>query len=186
MTNIAHPIDHHEFIKTIFAAKSEDENVCVSRAMPKSDGDGYWFKNRLTTDRSWLKWEPDRQLQAWYVCVSTVNGEKNSKGTMIGRGRANLMRAHCLVLDDIGTKATPPPVEPSWKIETSPGNFQWGYMIKATSDFARYEALLQHSHKQGWGDAGAGGSYRLVRVPGSANIKPGRHGFRSQVTHWEH
>jgi hypothetical protein len=175
-----------EFLTTIFADIEEGENVCVSRAIEKKDGTGFWFKNHLITDRQFRKWNPDTQAQAWYFCVSTVNGELNAKRTMIGRGRKNLMRAHCFVLDDIGTKATPPPVEPSWKIETSPGNYQWGYMIDPTNNFAKYEAMLEHCHQQGWGDAGANGSYRLMRVPGSANLKPGRQGFRSQASHWEH
>jgi hypothetical protein len=45
----------------------------------------------------------------------------------------------------------------------------------------RYEALVEYCHQQGWGDAGAGGSYRLMRVPGSANLKPGRQQFRSRL-----
>ena len=31
------------------------------------------------------------------------------------------------MLDDIGTKSKVPPIEPTWIIETSPDNYQWGY-----------------------------------------------------------
>ncbi len=174
-------VDRQEFLDVIFQGLGDDEHVCVSRAIKKKEGKGSWFKSYLVTARQWRKWKPDTQAQAWYFCVSTVNGELNAKGTMVGRGRAQLVRAYCLVLDDIGTKADPPPVAPSWKLESSPGNFQWGYLLDPTSDFDRFEALVEHCHQQGWGDAGAGGSYRLMRVPGSANLKPGRQQFRSLI-----
>ncbi|MDB4261355.1 hypothetical protein N9878_00670 [bacterium] len=177
-------ITREDFINNIFADKTEDEHVCVSRAMPKKDGDGLWFKNHIPTDRQWRKWNPEAQDQAWYFCVSTITGEMNDKGTMVRRGRGQLVRAHCLVLDDIGTKADDPPVEPSWKLESSEGNEQWGYMLDPTDDLGRYEALVEYCHIQGWGDAGAGGSYRVMRVPGSTNLKPGRGTFKSIVTAW--
>ena len=174
-----------EFLDTIFDNLDEDEHVCVSRATPKKDGDGVWFNNYLVTARQWRRWSPETQAQAWYFCVSTINGELNEKGTMVGRGRVNLRRYYCLVLDDIGTKADEPPVEPSWKLESSVGNWQWGYLLDAGEDWPRYEALVEYCHQRGWGDAGAGGSYRLMRVPGSANLKPGRQNFRSVVSHFE-
>ena len=178
------PVKANEFLDTIFDNLEDDEYVCVSRAIPKTGGSGNFFKNFLLSARQWRKWSPDKQAQAWYFCVSTVSGEINDKGTMVGRGRQHLRRYHCLVLDDIGTKGTPPPVEPSWKMETSQGNHQWGYFLDPGDDWGRYEALLDHCHQQGWGDAGAGGAYRLMRVPGSANLKPGRQAFRSVVSGW--
>ena len=172
-----------EFLDAIFAEAGDDEQICVTRAATK--GERTFFNNMTRADRGWRKWDWEHRADAWYFCVSTVNGEDNAKGTMLGRGRANLMRAHCLVLDDISTKATPPPVEPSWQIETSPGNYQWGYMLEPTDRFDEYEALVAWCAEQGWSDAGAGGSYRVMRVPGSANTKPGRQNFRSRVTSFE-
>ena len=175
-------INKEEFLDTIFGDVNDDEYVCVTRAQDKKDG-GSWFMSVLDDNRKFTKWKVDR-AQAWYFCVSSVNGELNAKGTMIGRGRANLLRYHCLVLDDIGTKATPPPVAPTWKIETSEGNYQWGYALHPGADFTMYEAAVEWCHKQGWGDEGAGGSYRVMRLPGSANMKPGRDEFRAVVTDW--
>jgi len=173
-----------EFLDTIFDELPEDEYICVSRAIPKKDGKGVWFNNYLLTARQWRKWSPEKQDQAWYMCVSTVNGELNDKGSMVGRGRQHLKAAYCLVLDDIGSKADPPPVAPAWKLESSKGNFQYGFIIERTTEWGKYEALLEYCHQQGWGDAGAGGSYRLVRLPGSANLKPGRQGWHSVVEDW--
>ena len=106
---------------------------------------------------------------------------------MISRRRANLKRFHILVLDDLGPggKTGEPPVEPSYKLETSPGSFHFGYYLEPDNDFDRYEAVVQAIHELGFGDKGAGGSYRVVRIPGSANMKPGRDEFRSRITEWE-
>ena len=143
----------------------------------------------FTPALTFRKWSPKKQAQAWYFCVSTISGDMNDSGKMVGRGRKHLKRYHCLVLDDVGTKAKPPPVEPSWKITTSivdgTPNQQWGYMLDPGDDWGRYEALVEWCAAQGWADAGAGGSYRLMRVPGSANMKPGRQEYRSNVTEWE-
>jgi hypothetical protein len=177
-----------EFLDIIFEEMPDDEVVCVSRQMEKKGG-GVWFKNHTPSDRQFRRHDPDKQDQAWYFCVSSVDGALNEKGTMIQRGRVNIKAVYCLVLDDIGTKAEAPPVEPSWKITTSivdgVPNEQWGYMLERYEDLARYEALLEYCHGRGWGDAGAGGSYRLMRVPGSANLKPGRQMYKAEVTHWE-
>ena len=170
-----------KFLNKIFAELDEGEHVCVSRAIPKKDDVGVWFKSHLLTDRQWRKWDASKQDQAWYFCVSSINGGLNEKETMVSRSRKNLVRYHCLVLDDIGTKGSPPPVEPSWKLESSKGNFQWGFFLDPGSDWARYEAQLEFCHPQGGGEAGAGGSYRLRRVPGSANLKPGRQMFHAVV-----
>ena len=175
----------NEFLDTIFQDAGEDEHVCVTRAKDKSDGSGTWFSNQTRDGRGWRKWNPDTRADAWYFCVSTVDGALNDKGSMLGRGRGNLKRVYCLVLDDIGTKGKAPPVEPTWKMETSPGNFQWGYALDATDRLPEFEALVSWCAEQGWSDAGAGGSYRVMRVPGSANMKPGRDEFRARLTHWE-
>ena len=173
-----------EFLDTVFEDLEPDEYVCLTRATPKVDGNGSWFTNYLTSARQWRKFDAFKQAQAWYFCVSTVDGELNDKGSMVKRGRGNLRRYHCLVLDDIGTKASSPPISPSWRLESSAGNFQYGYLIDPGSDWGRYETLVEYCHQQGWGDAGAGGSYRVMRVPGSANTKPGRDNFRSVIHEW--
>ena len=178
-------IKANEFLDTIFAELEDGENIMVCRQIMKEDGNGSFFSNHLTADRAWRKWDSDKQDHAWYFCVSTVDGEMNAKGSMVGRGRANLVRQHCFVLDDIGTKATPPPVEPSWKIETSKDNFQYGYFLEPSTEFSLLEALFTWCADKGWGDGGAGGAYRVVRVPGSANLKPGRDMFHSLVGHWD-
>ena len=104
---------------------------------------------------------------------------------MISRGRDNLVRYHALMLDDIGdgegSKASDPPIPPACKLETSAGNYQWIYRLKAGDDFAAFSAVVELAIEKGWGDPGAGGEYRVARLPRSANLKPENKGFRSKV-----
>ena len=179
-------IDRHEFLETIFEDRElGDETICVSKMIPaKAVGEQPGFWNLPHTNGAFKRWKVDLKRDAWYFCVSTMREEWNERETAIKRKRDNILRMHCLVLDDIGTKGEPPPVEPSWKLESSEGNFQWGYMLEPTDDIETYEALVGWLAEQGWSDGGAGGAYRIMRLPGSYNLKPGRNYFQSRVTHW--
>jgi hypothetical protein len=172
-----------EFLNFVFADRDEEsEVVCVAKASPKENGD-VLFWNVAPDHDAFTKWcrRAERMKQAWYFCVSTVNGTLNEKGTALKRRRVDLVRYHCLTLDDIGTKAKAPPVEPAWEMESSPENYQWGYLLEPGTDWWRYEGLLDWCHDQGWGDGGAGGTYRVMRVPLSANLKPGKGQFLSRL-----
>ena len=178
-------IDKEEFLETVFSELNEGEYVCLARALPYSDDPAKtWFKSFLEENRAFTKWKPEKQAQAVYYCVSTITSALNEKGTMVSRKRKDLVRYHVIVLDDILQKTGEPPVEPSYKMETSPGSFQYGYLLEPGTDFENYEAVVQAIHERGFGDPGAGGSFRLVRVVGSANLKPGRNEFRSHITEW--
>lgn len=82
---------------------------------------------------------------------------------------------HCLflMLDDIGTKSKVPPLEPTWKIETSPGNFQWGYLYQRNSRPTKAEqaAAVKAIGLAGFSDPGASGPVRWCRLPGSRHKK---------------
>ena len=184
-------VEVQEFIDTMFADIDDaTETVCVSKMIVnKDDGDrppGFW--NVAEDHDAFVNWKPEKQSVPWYVSVGSVDGTMNDKGTALKRGRANVVRMHFLMLDDIGTKANEPPVQPTAKLVTSEvggaDNMQWDYALEPVSDQPRYEALLEYCHEQGWGDGGAGGSYRICRIPGSANIKEGRGGYKTVVTDW--
>jgi hypothetical protein len=176
-------ISPQEFISTLFA---DAETVCISEGVPlREDPSAMWFNNMSAESRLFRRWNPERSPRAMYYSVCTVDGSVNDKGRLL-RGRANLVRPHVLVLDDIGDKTGAPDIEPTYILESSSGSFQWGYALTGTThaDLGRFEALVKAIHGLGYGDAGAGGSYRVVRVVGSANLKPGRGGFRARLTHW--
>ena len=84
---------------------------------------------------------------------------------------------YCLVmiLDDIGTKSKTPPLEPTWKMESSPGNFQWGYAFDLDHQppKAEFAAAIDAIAKAGFTDPGAINPVRNFRLPGSLNLKNG-------------
>ena len=177
-----------EFLDVIFGDISDDEVVCVTKSNEVNGKMLFW--NLPDDDRVFAKWNPKTQIQSWYFCVSSVGGARNAKGTALRRRASDVRMYYVLVLDDIGTKATPPPVEPTYKITTSIAddgtpNEQWGFALEPGSEFKAFEALVEWCHDQGWGDKGAGGCYRVMRLPGSANLKPGRGNFKSVITWWE-
>ena len=169
------------FLNKVFDTNSipDDEVVCV--ACKKARG----FSNQpLSID---LDDNATSSNDPFYFCVSTV--QKQSK---LKRSRKDTRCAYLIGLDDIGTKAIAPGLEPSYKIETSPGNFQWGYCIEPYEldgpggpKTEYYEACVQGLIAARMSDPGAVGCYRLLRIPGSINLKPESSGFRARVTQWE-
>jgi len=176
-------IDHEAYKYIMFMFPSFDpdrEFVCVTR-QGKTDN---WY-TCATGNTEFERWTRNDGAAAWYVVGATIDGELNAKGTMAGRGRDNLVRYHFLMLDDIGdgegSKAEPPPVDPACKLETSAGNYQWTYRLKPGDDFPSFVAVVELAAEKGWGDIGAGGEYRVSRLPRSANLKRGRKEFRTKV-----
>jgi len=169
-----------EFLMEVFGAPDEllDEHILLAKQM-----------------ESWVHTPyPSRPASNWinstrastYFCVSTVRQPEAEPDGAIWwtRRKSDCVAAYCIVLDDVGSKAEPPPIEPSWKLESSANNFQWGYIIQPYENLDRYAAIVESVAALGFADAGAGGYNRVMRIPGSRNAKPGRDGFVSRVTDW--
>lgn len=162
------------FIATVFEGRGNDELVCLSQA---SQG---WL-NVAASDRWLAKLDTKPGQGAWYFCVSTI---RRPQGDYLARAKEDLRFAYCLVLDDIGTKAKVPPVAPSWILESSEGNFQYGYLIdpiEMTPDAQEnYDACVRGLALAGYSDPGARGAWRIMRIPGSLH----KTGFIARVVDW--
>lgn len=120
---------------------------------------------------------------ATYYCVSTVERQRRRQ---VRKRLEDVRHAMVLVLDDIGTKAFPPPVAPSYKLETSLGNFQWGYLIEpydvSTPRGRQYfDSVLLSLAEADMNDPGCRSASRIVRLPGSRH----KSGWEAQVTYWK-
>ena len=104
-----------------------------------------------------------------YFCTSKL---KPVDG-IIHRRNSNFSCLMCVVLDDVGTvKAKTPELEPSWRIETSPSNEQWGYILEdSITDSVKAEKLIDLVIKAGYCDKGANGHVRYMRLPVGSNDK---------------
>jgi len=79
-----------------------------------------------------------------------------------------------LVLDDVGDPIKAPnlpPIEPTWKIETSKGSFQWGYAFSEQPTKGEYAAAIRAMADAGYTDPGACNPVRNFRLPGSVNLR---------------
>ena len=124
----------------------------------------------------------------WYVAPAVFVPDEQG----LYRAQKRLGRSvYAVMLDDIGTLvpaariATCPP---SWMIETSPGNFQAGYIFAApVTDHKQAEALKDALIDAGLCDAGAtGATARWMRLPVAINgkAKYGNPSPRCRLTQW--
>lgn len=115
------------------------------------------------------------------------------------RRKANFAAAWCMMIDDIGSGPGAKindidmlayPIKPSWRIETSPGNYQWGFIFQEPEfDRLKVEALLKGlvacGMVDGGEDPGMLGCTRYARLPIGSNTKA-KYGqpFRHRLEEW--
>lgn len=104
------------------------------------------------------------------------------------RRKSQFHGLHTIMLDDIGTKV---PMErltlaPSWLIETSPGNYQAGYILaKSINNIKAADQLMNAIINAGLCDPGANGpTTRLARLPVAINGKHTPH-FKCKLEIWD-
>lgn len=117
-----------------------------------------------------------------YFCISTVRDIPRS--SLLKRQVDDLIKTYAIVLDDCGTKCPIPAVPPTWVMESSPGNFQYGYRLDPPMVPGEAAALVEALIAGGHTDPGASGANRVMRVPGSLNAKPTANGWRARLTEW--
>ena len=177
-----------EFLAGIFAGTEGS----VVLAKPTKDK-GYF-------QRSWHRGDAATLAPgAWYWCCSTSKAaaKVDRDGvTTINRRRSDLARTCALVLDDIGTKVDEARVKqmlppPSAILETSPGNFQWVYILDGGADPQEAATALERLAAAAVTDAGAKDASHVFRLPGSINDKAavlernGGQPWSARVTLWE-
>jgi hypothetical protein len=173
-----------EFLKIIFANLPEGARPIVT-AKGGDPGQGAW----LAQDARRVEEICSADQNTYFNCASvnpTERGELRAK-------KEQAAAYHTLVLDDVGTKvdrALLPPIEPTWELETSRGNFQIGFVLATPVDDPELVEDAQSLIAQaGLCDKGAQGMTRWVRLPNGCNGKP-KHadpdgkGFRCKLTAW--
>jgi hypothetical protein len=159
-------VANSEFLQAIFGELTESRPIVVS-----FPGDPH--------DK--IK-KPNWKGQAWHFGTKTPTKHNNyislasytpDEGGQYRRKKEFFHAVHAFMLDDVGTKVSADRVtlEPSWAIETSPGNFQYGYILKEPlADVSSADKVLDAIIFAGLCDPGANGiSARLCRLPVSIN-----------------
>lgn len=121
---------------------------------------------------------------AWFGNTASFIVDRFKDGVP-SASKANCEYVLVMMLDDIGTKAKEPPLTPTWKIETSPGNFQWGYAFSEQPTKGAFVGAMLAIAEAGYTDPGASNAVRNFRLPGSVNNKPGMNGFEAKLVHFD-
>ena len=161
-----------DFIKYLTGLAQDGETMLFVKQKPKKSGDGYVYLPHLPENMA--------GENAWYgnTGVYVLDRFKDGK---LSASSANIEYVACMILDDVGTKSLTPPVAPTWIMETSPGNYQYGYGYYEQPTKAVYEATIKAVAAAGFSDPGATNAVRNFRIPGSINLKPGRDGFKARL-----
>lgn len=164
-------ISNREFLREIFGAKLNDAWVTGFECSPY-DANGYWagglFKNRapLLVDKS-----------NNFFCISIFNALDD----IVHRRKSCFAATYIIMVDDVGTKIDLDTAnmifpEPSYVIETSKGNYQYGYILSAPE--TRLYAVEQFQHglihlgfSKDSKDPGMFGVTRYCRLPQGTNTK---------------
>lgn len=173
-----------DFLKTVFPAEllRDDEAavVCYPSSFVDQAGRSVTYHKQVSF-RGRQSIPVD--IAATYYCVSSC--EYQGPGRQARRRLVDVRDAYVLPCDDIGTKADAPPVLPSYVIETSLGNYQWGYLLDPYPVNTRegqyyYDSVLYTLANMGFNDPGCRGATREVRLPGSLH----KTGFISRIVEW--
>ena len=161
-----------DFLQRVFHTELEpDEEILawISKGIP-----GY----PITEEALYKKLPRTPVPKSLYYGTSTTI--RNPEGELRNR-KALFKRLHVIVLDDIGTKIPvdkiPKELIPTYIIETSKGNFQYGLVLETPiDDPAQADLLIQIVYDAGISDGGGKLINKLVRLPDGVNGKPGEKG----------
>lgn len=161
----------------------EGETFLVVRQKPQLKDGQYQFHADGAIKATWPAMLPTTKIKPdWAIYGNTAS-------FIVDRfkdGHPSASAAYCeyvlvMVLDDVGTKAAVPPIEPTWKMETSEGSYQWGYVFSEQPTKAEFTSAIKAIADAGYTDPGAINAVRNFRLPGSVNLKPGRDMFVSKL-----
>ena len=159
-------VSNDNFIRAIFGESFNGAYplVCRKSGDPEKSG---WPPLQWPCDTS----DPN---QNWYTLPSLYVPDETGRY----RAKKNLaVSVHAVMVDDIGTKISAEQFEgcpPSWAVETSPGNCQYGYILsEPIADLAVADTLKERLIAAGLCDSGAtGGTARWMRLPVAINGRP--------------
>ncbi|MCC2602405.1 DNA-primase RepB domain-containing protein [Sphingopyxis yananensis] len=159
-------VSNAEFCEVIFSDRGEGE---VGLVASKSG------------DPQFGSWLPSPMDQVGGLCSPNHNNYFNCSTFVpdadggLAAKKDQAASYHVLVLDDVGTKANLQLLDgvvPTWKLETSPDNFQVGFKLSPPlHNVAEVEALQKRIVQAGLSDKGAGGMARWMRLPEGINGK---------------
>tara|TARA_R110000737_G_scaffold353022_1_gene401794 strand:+ start:468 stop:2945 length:2478 start_codon:yes stop_codon:yes gene_type:complete len=154
------------------------------------------FQKLLDKDANVLTWYSETNVPAYPVsedrCLNwlektdtpyslyfaTASCREDPRSGKLYNRQELFKQLHVVVLDDIGTKVSmdkiPKDLEPSYIIESSEGNYQYGFVLEEPiADLNHAKALIHLVYGSGYSDGGGCMPTKIVRLPGGMNGKDG-------------
>ena len=177
-------VSNDEFLAAIFS-DPEPATFLWCAAVPgdPKQADGKFWAGGPVKPRALLRLDGTRNT---YFNLATVK-EYNGK---VARKDGNFDALWVVVLDDVGTKghSLPADVEPTYLLETSPGNYQAGFKLATPcSNLGVAQAVYKALITKELSDPGFGGPQsRYARLPVGVNHKEkcGPGGFPTSLAIW--
>ena len=176
-----------EFLDFIVNLAPEGETALIVRQKPQLKDQELQFHADGAIKCTWPAYLPSKWKDngwAWYGNTASFVIDRFEEGR-VSASAANCDYVLVMVLDDVGSDKVPKkcPLPPTWKMETSPGNYQWGYAFDVDKQPTKREfaAAIKAIAAAGYTDAGAINAVRNFRLPGSVNLKPGKDNFAAQL-----
>jgi len=175
------------FLDFLISLAPKGETALIVRQKPMLKDGEMQFHADGAIKCTWPAMLPDAKVKKdWAIYGNTASFIVDRfKDGHVSASAANCEYVLVMVLDDVGTKAKVPPLEPTWKIETSPGSFQWGYAFSEQPTKMDFSAAIKAIADAGYTDSGAINAVRNFRLPGSINLKPGRENFAAKLVEFE-
>lgn len=178
--NTQSAVTNDQFLSAIFGTSFSRAYPLVC-AKPGDPDQGGWLAKRWPCNTS------DSNLN-WYFGPSLFEPDHDG----LFKAKKELAVAVCVVMvDDVGTKVDADRFtvcKPSWAIETSPGNYQYGYIL--TEPITKLEIAEEFKDRllhAGLCDKGAtGAAARWARLPNAINgrLKYGTPSPKCKLTQW--
>ena len=175
------PASNADFLNAIFKGVTEPHRPFVLGFAGKPKDRKAWGGDAFRAE----KITADNPALNWYFSLAVFDPADDG----YHRREKDCAAVFGVMLDDLGTKALPlerlDACPPSYIIETSPGNFQAGYLFtEPCTDFANIKALNQSMVEAGLCDPGAKSpTTRYGRMPFATNGKSAP-AFECKLTQW--
>jgi hypothetical protein len=164
-------VDNYGFLRTVFGEKLNDiyPMVVSFTGNPMAVKKSKWFARPWTGDLSLPVYSCEANN---YFSLARFRADD---GGQYRRKKTHFHALHAVMLDDIGSKIGLDRVTlpPSWLLETSPGNYQVGYLLdEPLTSIKMADQLVNAIINAGLCDPGASGpTARLARLPIATNGK---------------
>ena len=173
----------HNFLEFITQLAPDGETALIVRQKPQLKDGEVQLHADGAIKCTWPAYLPSHKMkdgEAWYINTASFIIDRFEDGR-ISASATNCEFVLFMMLDDIGTKSKIPPLAPTWILETSPDNFQYGYAFSEQPTKGEFTAAVKAIAAAGFTDAGATNAVRNVRLPDSINLKPGRDNFKARL-----